>query len=114
GSVGASGRGLRPFQSDGPLEHSLVALDHDLFAEVLLDPSPAGFGINLVDPADGLGRFPRVVIHGYHEARLALGDDLWDRSPGGGDDRSTARHGFGHHQTEWLVPVDREEDGPRP
>ena len=84
----------------------LVAADHGRGREALLDPGPAGRGVELVDEADRVRRGRRRCRGG---SRDAVVDELGRGAPVRRDDRRAARHGLDHHEAERLGPPDREQ-----
>jgi hypothetical protein len=50
-----------------------------------------------------------LLFSGNDKSRHAILNHFWDGTDRKGDDRSAARHGFDHNQTERFRPINREK-----
>jgi len=80
-------------------------------AEVGLDVATAAPRLNAVDVAYRLDHLVQLIDQ---VAGLALDDNLRRRAAPEGDYRCAAGHRLRHHQTEGLLPAERQDQAGRP
>src|SRR4051812_10140615 len=87
-----------------------VVLRHPAGVETALEGLTTRCARDLGKTFDGVNGLFDVVAH---EARDSVVDHLGYRSATECDRRSTARHGFYHHEAKWLGPIDRKHQRER-